>query len=155
MHQVQVFQRIRHHGMTPAQLSKMVEFTALVRDIYRNMDQIVKRKQEDNNVDFVTLVILLEMKQFVSSIVNMYFFVKDDPKRCKKFVSALAQTSTKKFQKILATIEKNKKRIADMSEADSETYAEQLKAPLSEYLHSKSRKLDTIVDIVGIANNAH
>lgn len=151
MHQVQVFQKIRHHGMTPKQLSKMEDLSALVRETYRHIDRIMKRKQEETNIDVVTLIILLEMKQFVSSIVNMYFLVKDDPKRCKKFVSALAQTSTKKFHKILATIEKNKKKIADMSEDESETYAEQLKAPLSEYLHSKRRKLDTIVDIVGMA----
>jgi uncharacterized UBP type Zn finger protein len=140
------FQKMKQETSTLHQKEKMSHLSTLIHDAHRRIATIMAKakKNDENNVDFVSLVILLEIKHFAESVFNMYTYTRDDPKRRKKFVSALAQTSLTQLRQPLKRIETNKKRIAAMSEDESEAYAESLKIPLSKYLFKKRHQLDEL-----------
>jgi hypothetical protein len=138
------FQKMKQETSTLHQKEKMSQLSTLIHDAHRRLAIIMAKKNDENNVDFVSLVILLEIKHFAESVFNMYTYTRDDPKRRKKFVSALAQTSLTQLRQPLKRIETNKKRIAAMSEDESEAYAESLKMPLSKYLFKKGHQLDKL-----------
>jgi len=139
------FQKMLFDAKTNHQKTRLSKISDMVKKNSVRIDSIMKRKSE-TNMDVVLLVVSLAIQHYILGVVNFYhaYSIVKDAKKFSSFIAAFSQTSLQKLETPFVKIEKNKARIAAMTEEQSEEYAESLCEPLQYYLRKKQRKLEAI-----------
>jgi len=106
--------------------------------------EAIRKKTEHSNMDFCNVVVGSQVKDIAGRIVNTYTLVSQDPKASKKFLTFVSKLSLSKMEKPFEKLQKDSKKVAKMTEEESEVYSEKLVAPLDKYKSQLVQKMNQI-----------
>ena len=106
--------------------------------------ETIRKKTEDSNIDFCNVVVGNQVKDIAGRVVDTYTLVSQDTKASKKFLTFVSKLSLSKMEKPFEKLQKDKAKIAKMTEEESEIYSEKLVAPLDKYKSQLVQKMNQI-----------
>ena len=110
--------------------------------------EAIRKKTEHSNMDFCNVVLGNQIKDIAGRVVNTYTLVYQDPKASKKFLTLVSKLSLSKMEKPFEKLQKDKTKIAKMTEEESEVYSEKLVAPLDKYKFQLVQKINQITSLL-------